>query len=133
MCDLFRNSNFKLSVAQPMQYDEELQFNESNVTLYLAELAEQISNFITYLAQKEKNPDAPISALSLEVMANKDFDKGPLNIDNMPHSQQFNNNFEDEQTTEDDIITTKKDLYRKFAEFASKGYIDNLASTAKGK
>ena len=121
MCDLFRNSNFKLSVAQPMQYDEELQFNESNVTLYLAELAEQISNFITYLAQKEKNP------------ANKDFDKGPLNIDNMPHSQQFNNNFEDEQTTEDDIITTKKDLYRKFAEFASKGYIDNLASTAKGK
>lgn len=54
------------------------------MTLYLCELEEYISNFITYLAQKEKNPDAPVSALSLADMANKEFDKKAINIDNIP-------------------------------------------------
>jgi hypothetical protein len=53
----------------------------------LSELEEYISNFITFLAQREKNPDAPISALSLDAMANKEFEKGPLLIENMPSSQ----------------------------------------------
>ncbi len=35
-----------------MQYDEDTQFNENNVTLYLAELEEYISLLITYLAYK---------------------------------------------------------------------------------
>jgi hypothetical protein len=87
MVDKFKDSHFKLSVATHMQYDEEMQFNENNVTLYLSELEEYISNFITFLAQREKNPDAPISALSLDAMANKEFEKGPLLIENMPISQ----------------------------------------------
>jgi hypothetical protein len=117
-----------LSVAAKMSYDEGTQFNENNVTQYLAELEEYVSHFITFMAQREKNPDAPISALSLDTMTNKEFEKGPLNIDNIPNSNNFNNNFEDDQTQDDEIITNKKDLYRKFAEFASKGYIDNLHS-----
>jgi hypothetical protein len=36
-----------------MHYDEETQFNENNVTLYLAEAEEYISNMITYLAAKD--------------------------------------------------------------------------------
>jgi hypothetical protein len=131
MCEKFRNEPaFKLSVASHMQYDEGTQFNENNVTLYLAELEEFVSNFITFLAQREKNPDAPISALSLDVMANKEFDKGAMQIDNIPNSNQFNNNFEDDQTTEEEIITNKRDLFRKFEEFANKGYIDNLHNTS---
>lgn len=134
MCEKFKNEpHFKLSVATHMQYDEGTQFNENNVTLYLAELEEYISNFITFLAQREKNPDAPISALSLDSMSNKEFEKGPMAIDNIPNSNSFNNNFEDDQTAEEEIITNKKDLFRKFEEFANKGYIDNLHNTSKGK
>ncbi len=98
MCAQFKQSQFKLAVSQHMHYDESTQFNESNVTMYLSELEEQVCNFITYLAQREKNPDAPISALSLDHMANKEFERGPLNIDNMPNSNNFNNNFEDDAT-----------------------------------
>lgn len=39
----FGKSKFFLSVAQGMQYDEETQFNEGNVTMYLGELEEYIS------------------------------------------------------------------------------------------
>ena len=63
-----------------MQYDEDTQFKENNVTMYLAELEEYISLLITYLAYKQENPDAAISALSLEKMALKEFDKGPTNV-----------------------------------------------------
>lgn len=63
-----------------MQYDEHTQFNENNVTIYLGELEEYISLLITYIAYKQENPDAAISALSLERMALKEFDKGPSNV-----------------------------------------------------
>lgn len=132
MCRQFREAGFRLAVATEMRYGDTT-FNENNVTQYLAELEEYISNFITTLAQRKQNPDAPISALALDAMANKEFEKGPINIENMPNSNNFNNGFEDEQTTEDEIITNKKDLYRKFEEFASKGYIDNLHQSSKGK
>ena len=53
----------------------------------------------------------------------------------MPTSNQFGNGFDDggDQTTEDEVITNKKDLYKKFEEFASKGYIDNLPNNNKSK
>jgi hypothetical protein len=134
MCSGFRNSRmFKLAVASHMAYDEGTQFNENNVTQYLAELEEFISSFIQHLAQREKNPDAPISALSLDAMTNKEFDKGPMAIENIPNSNAFNNNFEDDATAEDEIITNKRDLFKKFEEFASKGYIDNLHNQGKSK
>lgn len=78
MVDLFKKSQFFLSVASNMQYDEETQFNENNVAMYLAELEEYVSLLITYLAYKQENPDAAISSLSLEKMALKEFDKGPI-------------------------------------------------------
>ncbi len=80
MLDLFKQSPFFLSVAQHMQYDEDTQFNENNVTMYLAELEEYISLFITYLAYRQENPDAAISSLSLDKMLQKEFDKGPTNV-----------------------------------------------------
>ncbi len=80
MVGLFRQSPFFLSVAQQMHYDDDTQFKENNVTMYLAELEEYISLLITYLAYKQENPDAAISALSLEKMVQKEFDKGPVNV-----------------------------------------------------
>ena len=63
-----------------MHYDEDTQFNENNITYYLAELEEYIAILITFMAYKKSNPDAPISSLSLEKMQLKEFDRGPLNV-----------------------------------------------------
>ena len=63
MVEKFKSSHFNLSVASHMQYDDDVTFNENNVTMYLTELEEYISVFITYLAHREKNPDAPMNAI----------------------------------------------------------------------
>ncbi len=63
-----------------MHYDDETLFNENNVTFYLAELEEYIAILITFMAYKQSNPDAAISSLSLDKMALKEFDKGPINV-----------------------------------------------------
>ena len=52
MVENFKKSHFFLSVAQNNKYDESTVFNENNVVLYLAELEEYISLFITYMAYK---------------------------------------------------------------------------------
>ena len=62
MVEAFREANatFPLMVAKHMHYEEETQFNEQNVTLYLAELEEYSSMLITYLAYKNEMPDAAV-------------------------------------------------------------------------
>ena len=120
MVEKFKDSHFNLSVASHMQYDDDVTFNENNVTMYLTELEEYISVFITYLAHREKNPDAPISALSLEDMQNKEFDKGPIAID-APNAHDFVA-MEDDTTADDEIVTNPMDKYRKYEELAMKGY-----------
>ena len=74
------NATFPLMVAKHMHYEAETQFNEQNVTLYLAELEEYSSMLITYLAYKNEMPDAAVSALSLDQMIEKDREAGPLHV-----------------------------------------------------
>jgi len=74
------NSVFPLMVAKHMHYDADTQFNEQNVTLYLAELEEYSSMLITYLAYKNEMPDAAVSALSLDQMVEKDKEGGPIHV-----------------------------------------------------
>jgi hypothetical protein len=109
-----------------MLYDEDTIFNENNVTHYLSELEEYISNFITFLAQREKNPDAPISALSLDNMATKDFEKATAAIE-VPSSHEYAN-LDDDTADGDEIVTNPKDLYRKYEELAQKGYLNNTGN-----
>jgi hypothetical protein len=66
MIKLFNQSRFYLSVANPMSYDENTSFNESNIILYLAELEEYISSLITYVATKRDDPNAAISSVPLD-------------------------------------------------------------------
>lgn len=47
-------------------YDSDTQFNENNVTMYLAELEEYISSLITLVAHQKEEPNAVISAIDLE-------------------------------------------------------------------
>lgn len=72
----FQESEFNLAVTSPMQYHDDVQFNENNVTLYLSELEEYISTFITFLAQKNKTSYPSIQALPLDTIGIKDFSKG---------------------------------------------------------
>jgi coiled-coil domain-containing protein 63/114 len=78
------NTTFPLMVAKHMHYEPETQFNEQNVTMYLAELEEYSSMLITYLAYKNEMPDAAVSALSLDQMVEKDKEAGPLHVRSLP-------------------------------------------------
>jgi len=121
MVESFReaNSTFPLMVAKHMHYEEETQFNEQNVTLYLAELEEYSSMLITYLAYKNEMPDAAVSALSLDQMVEKDKEAGPLHIE-APSSNDVNVIAGDDAETEDEVITNGKDLYKRFENLVHK-------------
>ena len=80
MVDLFKKSKFFLSVAQKMSYNEGFVFNESNIVHYLAELEEYISALITYTAFKRDDPNAAISAIPLEKLNQKDFNRRDLTV-----------------------------------------------------
>ena len=64
MINQFQLSKFKPSVTQPMTYNEDTVFNNKNVTLFLAELEEYISELITHNEYRKNNPNAAISAKS---------------------------------------------------------------------
>ena len=74
MVDMFKQSKFYLCVAQKQDYKDGITFTENNIVQYLAELEEYISLFITYMAYKQDNQDAPISSLGLENIPAKDFE-----------------------------------------------------------
>lgn len=74
----FHESEFNLSVSSPMQYHDDVPFNENNVTQYLSELEEYVSAFITFLASRSKQPYPSIQALPLDTMGVKDFSKGQV-------------------------------------------------------
>lgn len=109
---LFKNSKFFLSVAQDMTYDDEIVFNDKNVTQFLAELEEYISNLITYLAFKQENPNAPISAISFDALGVKEFDRGPMAIE-APNAHEITVE-EGREAVDEDPVNNRKDLFKKF-------------------
>lgn len=88
-----------------MQYDSQTQFNENNITLYLAELEEYFASLITYTAVQNGDQHAAISSVPLEVLTEKNFDKKELHID-VPYDT---NRVGDTSTVgDDDEITNAK-------------------------
>lgn len=127
MVNAFKDSKFNLSVASHMQYDEETQFNENNVITYLTELEEYMSLFITYMSHREKNPDAPISSLPLNMMENKDFQKdgnGAIMYDFPSAGEYFQ--VGDDTTAEEDLMTKEADIYRYFEGLVAKGNLQAI-------
>ena len=68
-------------MANHISYDSATQFNGNNITSYLSELEEYISNLITILAYKRGDPNAAISSVPLERLTNKEFASKDLAID----------------------------------------------------
>lgn len=77
---MFKKTRFFLSVAQKMSYEEGFVFNESNIISYLAEVEEYISSLITYSAFKRDDPNAAVSAIPLEKLNQKDFNRKDLTV-----------------------------------------------------
>lgn len=48
LVDKFKKAKFSTRVSQRMQYDDSVQFNENNITLYLGELEEYFATLIAY-------------------------------------------------------------------------------------
>ena len=83
-------------------------------------MEEYISCLITYLAQREKDPSAPISALGLDGMILKEFDKGPLTV-KAPEAQDFDGMDNDTDIGDGEIITDPIAKMRQLEELAKKG------------
>ena len=77
----FYEAKFTTRVASRMQYDQHTQFNESNITSYLAELEEYIFSLITYQAYQQGDPNAAISSVPLDQLHRKEFEWRKLEID----------------------------------------------------
>lgn len=80
MVEMFKRSRFYLSVATKMPYDEGFIFSENNIISYLAELEEYICSLVTYSAFKRDDPNAAISAIPLEKLSNKNFERNALAV-----------------------------------------------------
>lgn len=78
---MFIQARFKSNVSYRQSYDDQTQFNENNITNYLAELEEYISSLITIIAYQREDPNAAISSVPLENMNQKDFYKKEMQID----------------------------------------------------
>ena len=83
------------------------------MTMYLGELEEYISQLITFIAYQQNSQDAAISSLSLDKMANKEFDKGQINIE-APMADEIKMNEEAIAETEDEMVINARDLYKRF-------------------
>lgn len=121
---MFSQSNLPLSVAQPMQYDEDTYFNDKNATQYLAEIEEYIGLLITILAYKQELPNAAIAAIPLEKLSVKEFAKSKMQVDMSEEGKfGFSKDEGDQEGDKEDLATTGKDLYMKFQEKRQKmGY-----------
>jgi hypothetical protein len=112
MVKMFNKCKFFLAVANQMSYEEGTNFNDTNVVQYLAELEEYISSLITYAAFRKEEPYAAISAIPLEKLPKKEFEKTKYNV-NEPLYTQIEG-AQEGLPIEDDSIVNSNDLYKKF-------------------
>ena len=109
---LFNKCKFSLAVANPMSYEEGTNFNETNVIQYLAELEEYISMLITYAAFRKEEPFAAISAIPIDKIPKKEFEKGKYNVNEPLYTQV--EGAQDGAAAEDDSIVNPLELHKKF-------------------
>lgn len=96
------------------------------MTLFLAELEEYISLFITYLAYKQEAPDAAIASLSLNDLKQKDFDKEKNPFSNVDNKGSNDIQYNDDLETEDEITTDPKKLFKIYEEMYRREHQDWL-------
>ena len=68
-------------MANSQAYDEDTQFTEGNIAVYLSELEEYISHLITMIAYQKEDPNAAIASIPLDKLNTKEFNKKEMQID----------------------------------------------------
>lgn len=117
MCELFRVAKFNATVAKETDWSDDIQFNDSNITFYLAELEEYIGNLITFLAFTKDDPNPAIASVPLEILKVKE-DKKVSNPDDIDKTRE-NENWDKEDTTASDVY---KHVFEFHAEVGSTYY-----------
>ena len=129
----FVTTKFFLSVATKMNYGDGIVFTENNIVSYLAELEEYVSSLITYMAFKRDDQHAATSAIPLEQLNEKKFDKEDLKID-PPDSKEFNKredamleqaNFEGNLPGETDDFFTEQKIKQYFQQVIERDMVEN--------
>lgn len=123
MVTKFQESKFTFTPFQPMNYDDETTFNNNNVTLFLAELEEYISELITHNEYRKNNPNAAISAIPLDKLHPKTQDKG-LEKPELPSKEEIQITSDVQEGDEEkELVISGKDLYKKFEDMVKKNQI----------
>ena len=81
MVHKFKVARIDTQISRGMVYDDQTVFNETNIQTYLAELEELINRLITQVAAIRGDPNAPISAMNMNYMDLKDFNKKAMKVD----------------------------------------------------
>lgn len=126
MVQMFKQSRFFVLVAQKMSYEDGFSFTENNIVQYLAELEEYVSSLITYTAFKRDEPNAAVSAIPLERLPQKEFNKKDMQIDPSVDAH-WNQDAAQPGNASDPLqtdITNSKDLYRNFVKMVEMKQID---------
>jgi DNA-binding FrmR family transcriptional regulator len=126
MVDMFVQARFRSTVANKMSYDEQTQFNEQNITSYLAEVEEYISNMIMMIAFQKQDPNAPISSIPLEKLTTKEFNRREMVIDAGNVGDKMSGVMTEageDPLLEDEMVVDPKMLYKNFVEMVESGKI----------
>lgn len=84
MVHTFKVARLDAELARGVVYDDQTVFNESNIQTYLSELEELITKLITQIAAIRGDPNAAISAMNMNQMPLKDFNKKPMKLNHPP-------------------------------------------------
>ena len=104
----FAEAKFTTKVANQHQYDDNTNFTENNVGMYLSELEEYISGLITYMATKRGDPNPTISGVPLGDLPFKDWPKKDISIDAPQDTTVRTATGEEEESTYDISLLKKR-------------------------
>ena len=104
MVHKFKVARIDTQISRGMVYDDQTVFNETNIQTYLAELEELINRLITQVAAIRGDPNAPISAMNMNYMDLKDFNKKAMRVDVPLDSGMMSMGGKSDMDTTDDVM-----------------------------
>jgi len=121
MVHKFKVARLNTQISRGMVYDDQTVFNESNIQTYLSELEELITRLITQVAAIRGDPNAPISAMNMNHLTLKDFNKKPLRVDLPMDAGMMSMGGKSDMDTQEELIEVEimqdsKKCYAFFAE-----------------
>ena len=115
MVHKFKVAQFGTRIASGMVYSDTTQFTESNIQQYLAELEELITKLITSVAAIRGDPNAAISAMNMNRLTIKDFNKKEMKIDMVGEDRGISSRDYDHEEIDYEVIQNRTKLFQHYA------------------